>query len=1270
MEATALSVGKSVLNGALGYAKSAFAEEVALQLGIQRDHAFVSDELEMMQSFLMEAHEERGDNKVVKTWVKQVRDTAYDVEDSLQDFAVRVERPSWWRFPRTLLERRRVAKKMKELRAKVEDVSQRNVRYRLIKGSGSKATAATEQSSIIAAAIFGVDDARRAAKEESQRVDLVQLINREDDDLRVIAVWGTGGDIGQTSIIRAAYKNPDTQSKFPSRAWVRVTHPFSSKGFVQSLVNQFLAVEGFKDILDIEKTAHNLVQEFDGYVQEKRFLIVLTDLCTIEEWDQIEKCLPNNNKGSRIIVSTTQVEVASLCAGQDSQASELKQLSADHTLYAFYDKGSQNEMVSMDPVSNSDVATTSTNTQTVAPSEITENQCKDVDETKVDKKSLTRIRTGVGSLEESQLIGREKEISKITGLISNKASQQSQVISVWGMGGLGKTTLANGIYQSPKLSDMFEKHAFVTIIRPFNPADLLRSLVGRLQEESSKKEELLNNRPSKTESLAMMEVEALTKELKRLLEKKSCLIVLDDLSSIEEWDHIIQGFSWMQKTTRLIVTTREESIAKYCSGKYGIVHNLEVLKEEDALNLFSLKVFGKAADFVKQNPEFVEEANQNLKKYGGFPLVKATDLIKKNPELFEETKKILKKCGGLPLAIVTIGGYLASRPKTRAEWRKLNENISAELEMNPELGMIRTVLRTSYDGLPYELKSCFLYLSIFPEDHIISQRRLVHRWTVEGYSHERCGKSANEMAENYFTQLKYRSMILPFQQSIRSRKSIDSCKVHDLIRDIAISKSMEENLVFRLEEGCGLSTHGAIRHLAISSNWKGDQSELERIVDLSRLRSLTVFGEFRPFYISDKMRLLRVLDLEDIDDLKYHQLDHIWKLVHLKYLSLRGCFRIDLLPESLGNLRQLQVLDVRGTRVRALPKTIIKLRKLQYIHAGRRTDYVTEAKDSLTRRCLWGAGQCATCCVPLLGDIHGPLHKALTRRDACTFACCVKFPAVMMGVDEERSVTVPGGTRKLKELHTLREVNVGRGNAVLQDIKMLTGLRKLGVTGINRKNGPAFRAAVSNLSRLESLSVRSAGKRGLRGCLDGISSPPENLQSLKLYGNLETLPEWIKELPHLVKLKLARTRLLEHDAAMEFLGNLAKLEILVLSWHWSLLQGEELDFKPSQAGIAFGSLRVLSFGVISKVKSVKFEQGAMPKLEWLQVTGVANNEICFSGLDILQSINEVQLDVYMYWRGEIITINEEDRRKKGELKKKIQEQLARNPNQPIVRVVD
>jgi hypothetical protein len=338
MEATALSVGKSVLSGALGYAKSAIAEEVALQLGVQKDQAFIADELEMMQSFMMEAHEERDNSKVVKTWVKQVRDTAYDVEDCLQDFAVRVQRPSWWRLRRKLLERRRVAKKMKELRAKVEDVSQRNVRYHLIKGSGSKAAAAAGQSNRIAAAIFGVDDARRAAKQENQRVDLVQLLSKEDEDLRVIAVWGTSGDIGQTTIIRAAYENPDIQRKFPSRAWVRVMQPFSPKGFVQSLVNQFHAVEGVENFLETEKTAQELSQEFNRHVNEKRCLIVLNDLSTVEEWDQIKKCFPNKKNGSRIIVSTSQVEVASLCAGQESQASELKQLSADQTLYAFHDK--------------------------------------------------------------------------------------------------------------------------------------------------------------------------------------------------------------------------------------------------------------------------------------------------------------------------------------------------------------------------------------------------------------------------------------------------------------------------------------------------------------------------------------------------------------------------------------------------------------------------------------------------------------------------------------------------------------------------------------------------------------------------------------------------------------------------------------------------------------------------------------------------------------------------------------------------------------------
>jgi len=184
----------------------------------------------------------------------------------------------------------------------------------------------------------------------------------------------------------------------------------------------------------------------------------------------------------------------------------------------------------------------------------------------------------------------------------------------------------------------------------------------------------------------------------------------------------------------------------------------------------------------------------------------AINLDKDHPSLIEETQTILKKCNGLPLAIVTIGGFLANQPKVAVEWRKLNEHISAELEMNPELEAIKTILGKSYDGLPYHLKSCFLYMSIFPEDHKVSRRRLIRRWSAEGYSREIRDKSPEEVADQYFMELIERSMILPSQLSVNSRKGIDSCQVHDLMREISISKSIEENLVFRMEEGCSSNT--------------------------------------------------------------------------------------------------------------------------------------------------------------------------------------------------------------------------------------------------------------------------------------------------------------------------------------------------------------------------------------------------------------------------------------------------------------------------------
>ncbi|KAE8802051.1 Disease resistance protein RPM1 [Hordeum vulgare] len=1049
MEATALSIGKSVLNGALSYAKSALAEEVALQLGVRRDQVFITNELEMMQAFLESAHDEGDNNRVVKVWVKQVRDVAYDVEDTLQEFAVRLDKQSWWRVRRTLQDRRRVAKQMKDLRANVEDVSQRNMRYNLIKGPASKAAMAAEQSSITSASLFGIHEARRMSRQEKSKQDLYQLINQKESGLRVIAVWGTSAELGQISIVRGVYENQETKGNFPCRAWVRLMHPFNPKEFIQSMVEQFHMGVGAKALLGAEKTTQELADKFDEYVSRKRYLIVINDLNTIEVWDRVRSCFPNNNMGSRIIVSTAQVEVASLCAGQESIVSELKESSGDDNIYAFHEKVSQDGTDLTKTKSSSNRVTTSSDTSPRVPmGEISEDQSKGGDRKDALKKSFTRIRTMATVLEESHLIGREKEKVEIMKLISDQPTQELQVITVWGMGGLGKTTLVKDIYENQELSATFEKRACVTVMRPFNLEGLLRSLIMQLDRESSETKAVVGLMGSTRNTLLLMPLLSLIEEMGRLIEKKRCLIVLDDVSSSAEWNMIAPNFHGMEYTSRIMVTTREENLAKLCSQRQENIYMLKDLDHKDARDLFTKKVFQETTDLDLQYPDLVEQA-----------------------------ELILRRCGRLPLAIVTIGGFLSNQPKTSLEWRKLNDHISAELEMNPELGTIRTVLMRSYDGLPYHLKSCFLYMPIFPEDYKVGRRRLARRWNAEGYSREVHGRSAEEIADNYFIELISRSMILPSQQSFHSTKGIDSCQVHDLIREIGISKSREENLVFTLEEGCRSHSQTMVRHLTISSNWNGDKSEFESMVDMSRLRSVTCFGEWKSFFVSEKMRLLRVLDLEDTTD-------------------------------SLGNLRQLETLDIRGTNILMLPKTIIKLQKLQHLRAGNAPrNEVASYEDQLpefprimrNRLCVLSACLVLSCFVLCA--------RGKNRHDGCTMICCAGIPAVVMRLDLY-GVLVPRGLINLKALHTLAVVNIGRrGKVVLRDIERLTQLRKLGVTGVNKENGQELCSAIVGLSLLESLSIRSEGDPGLCGFLDGDFSFPEKLQSLKLFGNLVKLPE-------------------------------------------------------------------------------------------------------------------------------------------------------------------
>ncbi|KAF7077259.1 hypothetical protein CFC21_081830 [Triticum aestivum] len=456
------------------------------------------------------------------------------------------------------------------------------------------------------------------------------------------------------------------------------------------------------------------------------------------------------------------------------------------------------------------------------------------------------------------------------------------------------------------------------------------------------------------------------------------------------------------------------------------------------------------------------------------------------------------------------------------------------LETDPEFNGLGGLFRQMHSIIlnpPDFLKPCIFYLLIFPRDLGIQRRRLVRRWIAEGYSKQSVERHAEENAANFFSELVELNIFQQVQRLASTNTIQVYYQVNSFIREY-ISRRVEENLVYELSGDCAITTQGRGRHLIILRCWHRDRVVFER-ADFSRLWSLTVFGKWESF-ISKSMKLLR-------------------------FLSLRGCHEVHYLPSSLGDLKQLQTLDVRHTSIVALPASITRLYKLQYIRVGANLD--SESTPSAS----------SSSCLP-----------EMCRRPHLAGA------------------EAPRGIRKLTELHTLGVINVAaiEGIVILEELKKLTQLRKLGLSGINLKNSSKFLSAISDHARLESLSVWL--DKGNEGCLDDINQPLENLRSLKLYGLGEELPAAVssKDLSKLTKLDLGMAALAPSD--MDHLARLPKLRILRLHVKQSSIQfctedseGEEL--------LSYEKVKVLEISGSSAGLHVTFGSKSMQSLEHLKL---------------------------------------------------------------------
>ncbi|GJM95946.1 hypothetical protein PR202_ga12742 [Eleusine coracana subsp. coracana] len=508
-----------------------------------------------------------------------------------------------------------------------------------------------------------------------------------------------------------------------------------------------------------------------------------------------------------------------------------------------------------------------------------------------------------------------------------------------------------------------------------------------------------------------------------------------------------------------------------------------------------------------------------------------------------ELRQLISKCGGLPKVIVAVADFLAPQSYT---WTQIVKPMNASS---------------------------------------IRRRRLVMRWVAEGFSKDTDSYTAEENAEEFFIKLVEMSMVQPPQDEISTNLKMVSCNVSAFFHEYIISRPKEENIIFALEifslkNFCRPTSRRTGRHLVIEDSWQRDRIVFERI-DFSRLRSLTVFGKWMPFLISKSMKVLRVLDLENATGMTDKDLEQMVKLLpRLKFLSLRGSKQIFQLPSSLGDLRQLETLDVRHTSVVTLPASITKLKKLQYIRAGTNTREPRFLEYWLPH-----------CCKPL--GVVG--------------------------------VRVIRGTEKLTALHTLGVVNVAvlDGRAILKDFGKLTHLRKLGVSGISKKNCKVFCSIISGNDRLESLSVWLS--KGNKDCLDGISAAPQNLQSLKLYGLVTKLPEWIKLVRRLTKVDLEITISDKLDIS-SVLGGLNDLCILRLSV--KPLHSSKLDLFVRKDGAelrSFHKVKIFEIASSSMLLDVTFGSVSMTNLEVLKAGCSTGLLLRFSGVEHLTKIKEVHV---------------------------------------------